>query len=87
MRAELEKLIDEMISQGILFEEAVGEFEKRFILNVVSRHKNNYSKAATALGIHRNTLSKRLEQYQNGSSSSSNGHSRRQVAPRRKRHT
>lgn len=83
MRAELEKLIDQMISQGILFEEAVGEFEKRFILNMVNRHHHNHSKAAAALGIHRNTLSKRLEQYQNGANS--NGHVRRQVAPRRKR--
>jgi transcriptional regulator with PAS, ATPase and Fis domain len=82
MRSELEQLIDRMISQGILFEEAVREFEKCFILNVVKRHHHNHSKAAAALGIHRNTLSKRLDDYRNGASS--NGHERRQVAPRRK---
>jgi len=83
MRAELEELIDQMISHGILFEEAVQEFERRFILNIVSRHNHNLSKAAAALGIHRNTLSKRLEQYQNGTCL--NNHVRRQIAPRHKR--
>jgi len=85
MRAELEELIDQMISHGILFEEAVQEFERRFILNIVSRHNHNLSKAAAALGIHRNTLSKRLEQYQN--STSLNGQVRRQIAPRHKRNS
>jgi DNA-binding NtrC family response regulator len=66
MKAEMDQLIDRMINGGILFEEALQEFEKQFILKVLSRHNNNLSKAALALGIHRNTLSKRLEQYQNG---------------------
>jgi Fis family transcriptional regulator len=65
MKAELETLVDQMISRGILFEEAVEEFEKRFILSVVNRHHNNLSKAASELGIHRNTLSKRLGEYNN----------------------
>lgn len=82
MKAELESLIEQMIARGILFDEAVQAFEKQFILNVVSRHKNNLCKAADALGIHRNTLSKRLSEYQNGANQ--NGHLRRQVAPRRK---
>ena len=82
MRAELEKLIDQMISQGVLFEEAIEEFEKRFILNMVERHRNNLSKAADALGIHRNTLSKRIQEYHGGSHEQKNG--RRQVAPRRR---
>lgn len=66
MKQEMEQLIDRMISGGILFEEATQEFEKHFILKVMRQHNNNLSKAALALGIHRNTLSKRVEQYQNG---------------------
>ena len=66
MKAELENLIEQMITRGILFEEAVKEFEKRFILKVVDHHRHNLSKAASELGIHRNTLSKRLLDYQNG---------------------
>lgn len=68
MKTEIETLVDHMISKGILLEEALKEFEKNFILNALNRHDNNLSKAATALGIHRNTLSKRLSQYQAGAS-------------------
>lgn len=74
MKAELEALIEQMITRGILFDEAVKEFEKKFILSTLSRHNNNLSKAAVALGIHRNTLSKRLLEYQNGASAYGNGH-------------
>ena len=66
MKNEMEQLIDRMINGGILFEEALQEFEKQFILKILGRHNNNLSKASLALGIHRNTLSKRVEQYQNG---------------------
>jgi len=94
MKAELESLVDQMISRGILFEEAVKEFEKKFILKVVSRHNNNLSKAADELGIHRNTLSKRVGEYENGVNGNgaahlnghhSNGHKRRKPATRRKK--
>lgn len=66
MKDEMDQLIDRMIKGGILFEEATQEFEKQFILKVLGQHNNNLSKAALTLGIHRNTLSKRLEHYQNG---------------------
>lgn len=71
MKHEMEQLIDRMINGGILFEEAAQEFEKQFILKVLNRHNNNLSKAARTLGMHRNTLSKRLEQYQNGNGATS----------------
>ncbi len=78
MKAELESLVDQMITGGILFDEAVKEFEKKFILKVVSRNNNNLSKAADELGIHRNTLSKRVGEYENGvnghGSLNGNGH-------------
>lgn len=66
MKQEMDQLIDRMINGGILFEEALQEFEKQFILKVLTRHNNNLSKASVALGIHRNTLSKRVEQYHTG---------------------
>ena len=72
MKAELEALIEEMITRGILFDEAVKEFEKKFILSTLQRHNNNLSKAAAALGIHRNTLSKRLLEYQNDAKGNGN---------------
>jgi Fis family transcriptional regulator, factor for inversion stimulation protein len=83
MKTELEAIIDQMISRGILFDEAVKEFEKNFILKVLSRHNHNLSKAAEALGIHRNTLSKRLLEYSNDTNENGhkNGYKRRQPAP------
>jgi len=67
MKSRLEALAVEMVERGILFEDAVAEFEKHFILTVLKRTNGNLSKAADELRIHRNTLSKRVEKYyQNG---------------------
>jgi DNA-binding protein Fis len=89
MKNEMDQLIDRMINGGILFEEALQEFEKQFILKMLGRHNNNLSKASLALGIHRNTLSKRVEQYQNGNGSAAKANhksskKRKQVSPRLK---
>lgn len=67
MKSRLEALVTEMVERGIMFEDAVHEFEKHFILSVLKKTNGNLSKAADELRIHRNTLSKRVEKYyQNG---------------------
>jgi DNA-binding protein Fis len=63
MRDQLESLIGQMVERGILFDEAVGEFEKRFIKRVLDRSAGNQSRAAKLLGIHRNTLSRKIDEY------------------------
>ena len=63
MRNKLEALVDEMLDGQILLEEAVAEFEKLYIQKALYRHKH-LSKTAAILGIHRNTLSKRVAAYQ-----------------------
>jgi transcriptional regulator with PAS, ATPase and Fis domain len=63
MRARLEALIDEMLDGRIMLDEAIAEFEKLYIEKALSRHKEHLSKTATTLGIHRNTLSKRVAAY------------------------
>ena len=60
MREQLERLIGEMVDKGILYVDAQREFEKRFIMRVLARCDGNLSRAAAALGIHRNTLSRKL---------------------------
>lgn len=60
LREKLDALIDEMISKGIRFPEARREFEKRFLAQIMEREKGNLSRAAKVLNIHRNTLSKKL---------------------------
>jgi Fis family transcriptional regulator, factor for inversion stimulation protein len=63
MRARLEALIEEMLDGRILLAEAVGEFERLYIRKALSRNKDHLSRTAKALGIHRNTLSKRVAAY------------------------
>ncbi len=64
MRARLEALVEEMLDGRILLAEALSEFEKLFIKRALSRNNDHFSKTAKALGIHRNTLSKRVAAYQ-----------------------
>ena len=63
MKDQLEGLVSQMVDRGILFDEAVGEFEKRFIKRVLDRTNGNQFRAAQVLGIHRNTLSRKIDQY------------------------
>jgi Fis family transcriptional regulator, factor for inversion stimulation protein len=63
MKDQLEGLVNQMVERGILFDEAIGEFEKRFIKRVLDRVDGNQSRAANILGIHRNTLSRKIVEY------------------------
>ena len=63
MRKRMESLIGEMLDGRILLEEAITEFEKIYIQKALQRNADHLSKTATALGIHRNTLSKRVASY------------------------
>ncbi|HVA00340.1 MAG TPA: helix-turn-helix domain-containing protein [Terriglobia bacterium] len=60
MKDQLDALINQMIEKNIDFEDALGEFERRFIKKVLENSNGNLSKAAKALGIHRNTLSRKI---------------------------
>jgi DNA-binding NtrC family response regulator len=59
----LEKLVEEMVEKGVYFEDAVNEFEKRFIARVLGRNDGSLTKTADALGIHRNTLARKMDGY------------------------
>ncbi|MHB8486254.1 MAG: helix-turn-helix domain-containing protein [Candidatus Acidiferrales bacterium] len=63
MKDQLEVLIGQMVERGILLEEALGEFERRFIKRVMDHVEGNQCRAARTLGIHRNTLGRKLEEY------------------------
>lgn len=64
MRIRMEMLIEEMLDGQIFLNEAMTEFEKLYIQKALERHNDHLSKTANALGIHRNTLSKRVSNYQ-----------------------
>lgn len=59
----LQKLVEDMVDKGVYFEDAVQEFEKRFIARVVGRCNGSLTKAADTLGIHRNTLTRKMGEY------------------------
>lgn len=61
MKDQLEALVTQMIEHDIGFEDAVAEFERRFIKRVLERTNGNQSRAAKTLGIHRNTLSRKID--------------------------
>ncbi|HQZ39004.1 MAG TPA: helix-turn-helix domain-containing protein [Vicinamibacterales bacterium] len=58
----LEQLVGEMVDKGIRFDDAQREFEKRFIARVVQQSDGNLCRAAETLGVHRNTLTRKIKE-------------------------
>ena len=58
----LEQLISEMVEKGIHYDDALREFERRFIVKVMNKTDGNLTKAADTLGVHRNTLARKLKE-------------------------
>ena len=63
MREQLERLIDEMVTKGVRYDDAQREFEKKFIAQVLAKADGNLGRAADLLGMHRNTLSRKMGEY------------------------
>ena len=63
MREQLEKLVQEMLDKGILYEDARKEFEKMFISRALQRSKGNVGEAADLMGLHRNTIARKITEY------------------------
>jgi len=59
----LQKLVDEMVDRGVQFDDAVREFEKRFIARALGDCDGCVTKTADALGMHRNTLTRKMVEY------------------------
>ena len=60
MRRELDSMVTQMHSSGIGYEDAVREFKKQYLREVLVAHRGNQCKAAEELGMHRNTLSRAM---------------------------
>jgi len=60
VKHDLDNLVTKMRDGGITYAEAVREFKKRFLIEVLAYHKGNQCKAAKELGMHRNTLSRTI---------------------------
>ena len=55
VRDQLDKLVQELLEKGVLYDDARREFEKMFIARALQRSKGNVGDAADILGLHRNT--------------------------------
>ena len=60
MRRELDILVTQMHSSGIRYEDAVRDFKRQYLREVLLAHRGNQCKAAEEMGIHRNTLSRTM---------------------------
>ena len=64
MRRELDSLVTQMHSSGVRFDDAVRQFRRAFIREVLLTHRGNQCKAAEELGMHRNTLSRAMAELE-----------------------
>ena len=60
-KERLDILCTEMVEKGILFSEAMEQFERCFIAEVMRRNDDSLGRSAAKLGMHRNTLSKKVK--------------------------
>ena len=64
MKAELEALVNQMYRSGIPYAMAVQQFQKCFIETVLKENGGHQIKAAQDLGMHRNSLSRSIDQFE-----------------------
>jgi DNA-binding NtrC family response regulator len=52
-----------MVARGVQFDDAVKEFEKRFIARMLGQCDGSLTRTADALRIHRTTLTRKMGEY------------------------
>ena len=60
VRRELDSLVTQMHSSGVRYDDAVREFKRQYLREVLAANRCNQCKAAEELGMHRNTLSRTM---------------------------
>lgn len=63
MRDLLDRLIGEMLKGRLTLDEGRRAFESRFIQQVLETSDGHLSRAAERLGMHRNTLARKIAEY------------------------
>ena len=63
MRDQLDSLVQQMLERGVRYEDARREFEKVFITRALQRSNGCVGDAAELLGIHRNTVARKMSEY------------------------
>ena len=63
MRDFLERLVSEMLDKGVPYEDVRRELEKLSITRALQRTKGSQGEAAELLGVHRNTIARKIAEY------------------------
>ena len=63
MRESLERLVSEMLDKGVQYEDVRRELEKLSITRALQRTKVSLGEAAELLGVHRNTIARKIAEY------------------------
>ena len=63
MKERFDGLLEHLLNGNIFLEEAIEILEKGMIQRVLERTGGNQSEASKQLGIHRNTLQRKMVQY------------------------
>jgi DNA-binding NtrC family response regulator len=63
VRELLDSLVQQMLERGVRYEDARREFEKVFITRALQRSRGSVGDAAELLGLHRNTVARKMTEY------------------------
>ena len=63
MRDQLERLVGDMLDKGVHYEDVRRELEKLSITRALQRTKGCVGDAADLLGVHRNTIARKIAEY------------------------
>ena len=80
MKQKFDVLVEHLLDGNIFMEQAIELLEKRMIERALEKSGGKQTAASKLLGIHRNTLQRKMVQYELG-----NGRARRKTAARARR--
>jgi DNA-binding NtrC family response regulator len=63
MKSQIDLLVGHLLNGSIFLQEAIEILEKSMIAGALERKEGNQSAAAKQLGIHRNTLQRKMVDY------------------------
>jgi Fis family transcriptional regulator, factor for inversion stimulation protein len=64
MKNEFEGLVGRLLGANVSLEDATEILERSMIEGALARHRGNQSAASKQLGIHRNTLQRKVVEYE-----------------------
>jgi len=66
MKQQFDALVEHLLGGNIFLEEAIELLERKMIQGALERSGGKRTAASKQLGIHRNTLQRKMEQYELG---------------------